>query len=69
MTKPTITIHDLEKDQLITREMTDEEAAQYALDVQAVEAEIAAIAAKEALRQSRREKLLALGLTEEELDA
>ncbi len=29
----------------------------------------AELEAKEALRQSRREKLLALGLTEEELDA
>jgi len=69
MSKPIITIHDLETDQLITREMTDEEVAQYELDVQAVAAEKAAAEAREALRQSRREKLLALGLTEEELDA
>lgn len=69
MTKPTITIHDLETDQVITREMTTAEAAQYAIDVQSIQDQKNAAIAKEALRQSRREKLIALGLTEDELDA
>lgn len=55
------------------REATPEEVAYIEsaqAEAQAAKAiEEAEAAAKEALRQSRREKLLALGLTEEELDA
>lgn len=69
MSRPSITIHNLDTDEVVTREMNDEEFAQYELDQANAQARIAAEAAKEAARISRREKLLALGLTEEELDA
>jgi hypothetical protein len=69
MTKPTIKEVNAETGEEIIRDMTPEEITQLEIDKAAYEAEIASITAREALRQSRREKLLALGLTEEELDA
>jgi hypothetical protein len=51
------------------REMNAEEIAQYEADMIEVAARAAEREAKETARVSRREKLLALGLTEEELDA
>lgn len=68
-TIPTIKEVNAETGEEIIRDMTPEEIAQLEIDRAAIAAEMAALAAKEALRQSRREKLLALGLTEEELDA
>lgn len=68
MTKPMTKIIDGEGNEIL-REMTNEEIAQYEADMAEVAARVAEREAKEALRQSRKEKLLALGLTEEELDA
>jgi hypothetical protein len=64
-----ITIHNVETGEIETREMTEAELAQKVLDAEVFEAHKAAEAAREAARLSRREKLLALGLTEDELDA
>lgn len=69
MTKPTIKEVNAETGHEIIRDMTAAEIKQLEIDKAAVAAEQAAIAEKEALRQSRRAKLLALGLTEDELDA
>lgn len=70
MANTTLKVTDIdESGNVIERDMTSDELAQKKADVQRVEALATEIAAKEALRQSRREKLLALGLTEEELDA
>lgn len=62
-------IHNVETNEIIDREMTDEEFAAHQAMEQSLAQVKAELEAKEALRQSRREKLLALGLTEEELDA
>lgn len=64
----TITEVDAEG-QVTERDMTKEEIALKVADRERIAALTAQIAEKEILRQSRREKLLALGLTEEELDA
>ena len=69
MTNPTTKIVNAETGEEIVREMTAEEIEQLELDRAAVLAAKAAIEAREALSASRRAKLLALGLTEEELDA
>lgn len=68
-TIPTIKEVNAETGEEIIRDMTAEEIAQLEIDRADLAAQLADLAAKEALRQSRREKLLALGLTEEELDA
>lgn len=68
MTKPMTKIVEADGTEIL-REMTEEEYAQYQIDMAEVAAKETERLAKEALRQSRREKLLALGLTEEELDA
>ena len=68
MTKPFIKLIDADGTETI-REMNKAELAQYEADMAEVAARVAEREAKEAARISRREKLLALGLTEEELDA
>lgn len=64
-----ITIHNLETDEIITREMTTEELAAHTK----AESEIAkyekAMAEKEKIRLSALSKLSALGLTEDEIAA
>lgn len=71
--KPTIAIHNAETGEITTREMTDKEAKLYEAEKAAFLAETEAILAKqaeqEAARQSAREKLAALGLTEAEIQA
>ena len=64
MTKPTIRIHDLSTDEVIDREMTDNEYAEY----QAEKAK--QVAADEQAKQTAAQKvalLARLGLTEDEL--
>ena len=55
MTKPMVRIHNTETDEVIDREMTDEEFAQYEADLAANEArkvaEAEALAAEEAAKQ------------------
>lgn len=67
--KPKIRIHDIETDEVIDREMTDDEFSEYetqkALDVADQEAKAKVIADKEAALS----KLAALGLTADDLKA
>ena len=63
MTRPMVRIHDLTTDEVIDREMNDEEFAQYEAD-QAAQAEKAAA---EAAKAAEKEALLAkLGITADE---
>lgn len=62
-----ITEHDAITGETIEREATTEEIASITSEESFDFA--AHLAAKEAARESRRQKLIALGLTEEELDA
>lgn len=63
MTKPTIRIHDIETDQVIEREMNDQEFAEY-------DAKLAEVAAQETAQQAKaaeKAALLAqLGITEDQ---
>lgn len=63
MTKPQILIHNIETNEIIEREMTDDEVNQYELDKQNAENLQTHIAAKEAARQALLDKL---GITAEE---
>lgn len=69
MKKPTIRIHNIETNEIIDREMTDTEFAEYetqkTLDVAGQEAKAKVIADKEAALS----KLAALGLTADDLKA
>jgi hypothetical protein len=76
MTRPTIKIHDCSTDEVIMREMNDEEYAQHQTDVAAAEAKVAAkaeenaaLAAAEAAKEAAQAKLAALGLTADDLKA
>ena len=63
MTRPTIIVHNTEINEIIDREMTDAEYAQYQLDVAAAEAR----KAEEQTRTAQRQAILSrLGITEEE---
>jgi Mg/Co/Ni transporter MgtE len=64
--KPMIRIHDLSTDEVIDREMSDEEYAAF-LEEQAIQAQ--AEAERLAKEQAKAEALAALGLTEEQLQA
>ena len=63
MTNPTIRIHDQETGEVIDREMTADELAQYQADVQKAEAKAEAEATKAAEKAALLEKL---GITEDE---
>jgi hypothetical protein len=69
MTKPTIRIHNAETDEVIDREMTNAEFAQYKIDK--INAEARAVKAQERIdaRAAAQAKLEALGLTVEDLQA
>jgi hypothetical protein len=69
MTRPTIKIHDCSTNEVIVREMNDEEYAQHQTDVAVAEANIAAKAEAQANKAAAQAKLLALGLTEADLIA
>ena len=63
MTKPFIKIHDIETGEIIEREMTDAEFAQYQTDIAAGEAELQT----EATKATEKAALLdRLGISEEE---
>jgi hypothetical protein len=69
MTKPTIRIHNIETDEVIDREMTDAEFAQYQIDKAKAE-EVAKAEEDKAIAKATAEaKLAALGLTTEDLKA
>jgi ribosome assembly protein YihI (activator of Der GTPase) len=63
MTKPTIRIHDLETNEIIDREMTDDEFIQYQADKAAELAKQAEVDAKAAEKQALLDKL---GITADE---
>lgn len=63
MSKPTIRIHNLETDEIIDREMTDDELA----ILEKEQDEVAKIKAKEELKNKKRQEILEkLGLDEQE---
>jgi hypothetical protein len=69
MSKPMIRIHNLETDEIIDREMTESEYADY-LAVQAAQVESdTAIAQAAAAKEAAQAKLAALGLTADDLKA
>ena len=63
MTKPMVRIHDLATNEIIDREMTDEEFSDYEA---AVEAKAAEEAEKQAATEAKAALLERLGITEEE---
>ena len=69
MTKPIITIHNLETNEIIEREMNAAEYAQYQIDQEAIKNRAKAEADKAAAKASAQAKLAALGLTADEVAA
>ena len=69
MAKPTIRIHNAETNEIIDREMTDAEFAQYKADQAEAEAKQAEAQAKAEAKAAAQAKLAALGLTVEDLTA
>ena len=65
--KPLITIHNCETQEIIEREMTDEEFFQYEIDQKDSQGIQAKIKIEKAAKASAQAKLAALGLTEEEV--
>jgi adenylate kinase len=63
MSKPIITIHNTETDEIIEREMTDSEYQQHLKDVATFEAEQAE---RQAKTQAKAQLLAQLGITEEQ---
>lgn len=66
MTKPTVRIHDLSTDEVVDREMTDAEFAEYEVN-KIKEAEL--VAQVQAAKAAAEAKLAALGLTTDDLKA
>jgi len=69
MTKPIIRIHNIETDEIIDREMTNDEFAVYELDQAEYQAKLADDKAKAAAKTTAEGKLAALGLTTDDLRA
>lgn len=67
--KPLITIHNIQTNEIIEREMNDQEFAQYKIDQANELARLAEIEAKAEARIAAQAKLSALGLTVEDLTA
>jgi hypothetical protein len=68
-TRPKIADHNILTNEVIVREMTDDEFAQYKIDVAQMQAEKAKFDAHVAAKESAIAKLAALGLTEDEAKA
>jgi hypothetical protein len=69
MTKPMVRIHNIETDEVIDRQMTDAEFAQYQIDKAKAE-EVAKAEEDKAIAKATAEaKLAALGFTAEDLKA
>lgn len=68
-TKPIIRIHNTELDEIIDREMTDDEFAKYQEAQAYFAAQKAETEAKLAAKEAAQAKLAALGLTVEDLQA
>ena len=69
MSKPMIRIHNIETDEVIDREMNDEEYAQYQKNLIIEESLDAIEAQKEVDKAAAESKLAALGLTSDDLKA
>jgi len=69
MTKPTIRIHNTETNEVIDREMNDDEFAQYEANKAADLVEKAEAKAKAQAKATAESKLAALGLTTDDLRA
>lgn len=63
MSKPMIRIHNTETDEVIDREMTNDEFAQYKKDIERIQKQLVKSEERKIVRQSLLEKL---GLTEDE---
>lgn len=66
---PTIKIHNVETDEIIEREMNDEELAQWQADLDSYNAEKLKKEQEESKRKAALEKLEALGLDLDDLKA
>lgn len=69
MSNPIIRIHNVETDEVVDREMTDAEFAQYEADKAEAEAKAAEAEAKAEAKAAAQAKFAALGLTVEDLQA
>jgi hypothetical protein len=69
MTKPMVRIHNSETDEIIDREMTDAEFAQWQKDQTEVAKIQAEVKSREELKSSAEAKLAKLGLTSDEIAA
>ena len=69
MTKPMIRIHDVTTDEVIDREMTDDEFDAYQAQQAIHAAELAALAEAQAAKEAAQAKLAELGLTTDDLKA
>jgi len=69
MTKPLIQIHNAETNEIVQREMTDKEYEEYLENIKGWEENKKVREEKEVIRQSALSKLVALGLTEDEIAA
>ena len=69
MSKPKIQIHDLATNEIIEREMTNDEFEAYKNQQAIFEAEAEALAATQAAKEAAQAKLAALGLTADDLKA
>jgi DNA-directed RNA polymerase subunit L len=69
MSKPTIRIHNIETDEVIDREMTNSEFAEYKIAQEIIEQRKLEIQAKIQAKETAQAKLAALGLTVEDLTA
>ena len=68
-TRPKIADHNILNNEVTIREMTDNEFAQYQIDVAEMQAEKNKFDARIAAKESAIAKLAALGLTEDEAQA
>jgi hypothetical protein len=69
MSRPMIRIHNTQTDEVIDREMNDEEFAQYEIDKANYEVKKAEAEAKAQAKAAAEGKLAALGLTTDDLRA
>ena len=69
MSRPMIRIHNTQTDEVIDREMNDDEFAAYEIDQANYQAELAEADAKAQAKAAAEAKLSALGLTTDDLRA
>lgn len=69
MSKPLITVHNVQTNEIIEREMTDEEYTQYTATIERLNKKAAEQEALDQAQNAARNKLIDLGLTEEEIAA